>query len=164
MPADSPAGDAADYTETLYTPVSWWIAVAAFAAVVWWVFVLATPMAVAVGAAVVAALAAGSGLWRYGRVTVGVRDGAVRAGRAVIEPEYCGDATALDPQRTAAVRGREADARALLVLRPYIAASVRLVIADSRDPTPYWLISSRDPERLAAAIRAARARHDTDTA
>lgn len=164
MPSDSPAEAGDEYTETLYAPVSWWIAVGAFAVVVWWVFVLATPMAVAVGAAVVAALTAGIGVWSYGRLTVGVRDGAVRAGRAVIDSEFCGEAAALDPQRTAAVRGREADARALLVLRPYIAPSVRLAISDRRDPTPYWLISSRHPERFASAIRAARARHGTDSA
>jgi hypothetical protein len=25
-------------------------------------------------------------------------------------------------------------------------------VRDDRDPTPYWLVSSRDPEHLAAAI------------
>ncbi|MGH3358308.1 MAG: DUF3093 domain-containing protein [Nocardioidaceae bacterium] len=159
MPGDGPD----EYDETLYAPLAWWLAVAAFAVVVWWVFVLATPMPVAVGAAVVAAVGPGLGLWSYGRVRVGVRDDAVYAGRAVIELAYCGDAIALDPERTAAVRGRDADARAFLMIRPYIASAVRLHVADERDPTPYWLVSSRHPDRLAAAITAARTRNGTDS-
>lgn len=159
MPADGPH----EYEETLHAPVSWWLAVAAFAVVVWWVFVLATPMEFAIGAAVVSLLAAGLGLWFYGRVRVGVCDGAVFAGKALIEPAFCGAATALDPERTAAVRGRDADARAFLLLRPYVPCAVRLDVADDRDPTPYWLLSSRHPDRFAAAINAARTSDGTGT-
>lgn len=162
MPADRPAEVAPDYAETLYAPVSWWLAALGSAVVVWWVFVLATPMAVAVGAAVLTALSAGAGVWSYGRASIGVRAGTVYAGGASIEPAYCAAATALDPQRTAAVRGPEADARAYLLLRPYIDTAVRLEVDDPRDPTPYWLISCRHPKRFAAAIEAALATGRTD--
>jgi hypothetical protein len=30
---------------------------------------------------------------------------------------------------------------------------VRVTVQDARDPAPYWLVSTRDPEHLAAAIR-----------
>ena len=49
----------------------------------------------------------------------------------------------------------DADARAYLLLRPYLRASVRVGIDDPADPTPYWLVSTRRPERLAAALVAA---------
>lgn len=153
---DEPAARAAPvYSETLRAPVSWWLGAAAFAVVVWWVFVLATPMAFAVTAGAATFAAIGGALWSYGNLEVGVRDGTVYAGRARIEPENCGGVAALDPERTALTQGRDADARAHLVLRPYITTAVRLDIGDTRDPVPYWLISSRDPQRLAAAIAAA---------
>lgn len=163
MPADRPGEDATTYSETLYAPVSWWLAAVGGAVVVWWVFVFATPMAFAIAVAVLAGALACAGVWSYGRVSVGVGDGVVYAGRARIDPAFCADATALDPERTAAVRGPEADARAYLMLRPYIATAVRIEVADRRDPTPYWLVSSRHPERLAAAIAAARAGNGADT-
>ncbi|UYM05259.1 DUF3093 domain-containing protein [Solicola gregarius] len=145
-----------EYAESLYAPPSWWLLSAGFAIIVWWVFVLATPMAFAVGAGAVVAIALGIALWAYGREGVEVHAGEVLACGARIEVAYCGDAVALDAERTAAVRGRDADARAYLAIRPYVATAVRLDIVDARDPTPYWLISSRDPARLVAAIDAAR--------
>lgn len=148
---------APSYAESLYVPMSWWLIGGAFAVTVWWVFVLATPMAVAVTAGVVAALAVGLLFWSYGRIRVGVEDGMIHAGNARIEPEFCGAATALDPEQTVALRGRDADARAYLLLRPYVSTTVRLDIDDDRDPAPYWLISSRHPQLLADAIEAARA-------
>lgn len=163
MPADRPGEDAPTYSETLHAPVSWWLAAVAGAVVVWWVFVFATPMIFAIAMAVVAGALACAGVWSYGRVSVGVGDGVVHAGRARIEATFCADATPLDPERTAAVRGPEADARAYLLLRPYIATAVRIELADSRDPTPYWLVSSRHPRRLAAAIAAARTDNGADT-
>lgn len=150
------------YAESLYAPLSWWLIAAGFAIVVWWVFVLATPMAFAIGAGVLVAVALGAALWSYGRAEVTVRDGEIRACGARIEAEYCGDAVALDAERTAMIRGRDADARAYLAIRPYVATAVRLDVDDERDPTPYWLISSRDPARLVAAIDAARTRSGTD--
>lgn len=152
---DSPPGE---YAEVLRAPLSWWLLAAGFAIVVWWVFVLATPMAFAIGAGVVAFAAVGIVVWRYGSARIIVGDGHVAACGARVEAEYCGDAVALDAATTAAVRGRDADARAYLAIRPYIDASVRLDIADERDPTPYWLISTRHPRRLAAAIESARRR------
>ncbi len=153
-----PPPSTGEYAETYRTPMSWWLAAVGFAIVVWWVFVLATPMALAVVVGVVA-LAAGVGLvWRYGSAGVKVGDGAVSACGARIEVAYVGDAVALDAATTAQVRGPDADVRAYLALRPYIATSVRLDICDGNDPTPYWLISSRHPQRLADAITAARRR------
>jgi hypothetical protein len=52
------------------------------------------------------------------------------------------------------VAGPEADARAYLLLRPYLKRTVRVTVRDDRDPAPYWLVSSRHPEALAAAVTA----------
>ena len=48
--------------------------------------------------------------------------------------------------------GVDADARAYLLLRPYLKRAVRVEITDPADPTPYWLVSTRHPDRLAAAV------------
>ena len=48
--------------------------------------------------------------------------------------------------------GRDADARAYLLLRPYLKRGVRIDLTDPSDPAPYWLISSRRPDGLAAAL------------
>jgi len=51
------------------------------------------------------------------------------------------------------VAGPDADVRAYLLLRPYLKRSVKVTVRDERDPTPYWLVSTRHPEHLVTAIR-----------
>ena len=45
-----------------------------------------------------------------------------------------------------------ADARAYLLLRPYRKKAVKVSLSDPADPTPYWLVSTRRPDALAAAL------------
>jgi hypothetical protein len=89
----------------------------------------------------------------YGDARVVVRDGWFQAGRARIEAEFVGSVAALGREETRLVAGRDADARAYLLLRPYVQRAVRVEVVDPADPTPYWLVSTRRPERLAAALR-----------
>ena len=83
-----------------------------------------------------------------------VADGWFRAGRARIEATHLGTVTALDAEQTRRVAGPEADARAYLLLRPYLKRAVKVEITDPADPAPYWLVSSRHPDELARAVRA----------
>jgi hypothetical protein len=53
-------------------------------------------------------------------------------------------------------RGTGLDARAFLVIRGWIRDVVRVPITDVADPAPYWLVSTRHPEQLAAAINGSR--------
>jgi hypothetical protein len=39
------------------------------------------------------------------------------------------------------------------VLRPYIKTTVEITLDDPEDPVPYWLVSTRHPQRLAAALQ-----------
>ena len=150
---------AVDYHERLLVPVRWWLLSAAFAASLWLAFWVSIPYPVvlwAATAAVVLALAAL--LVGYGAAQVAVQGGELRAGRAHIPVHLLADPTVLDADATRLTTGREADARAYLLLRPYVRRSVRVTVRDPQDPTPYWLVSSRRPERLAAALRRAGAR------
>ncbi|MCJ1700099.1 DUF3093 domain-containing protein [Rathayibacter festucae] len=85
--------------------------------------------------------------------TIEVVDGELRAGRAHIPLELLGDAVAFTGERAFAQRGPRLDARAFLVIRGWVRDVVRVPIEDPADPTPYWLLSSRRPNDVVAAIR-----------
>ncbi len=119
----------------------------------WLAFVVSTPAVIAWSATGFLVLVMAGLFWAYGSPKVEVEDGWLRAGRARIPGEYLGGAEPLDPAETRRVAGPGADARAYLLLRPYLKRAVRVTVRDERDPTPYWLVSSRHPEHLAAAIR-----------
>jgi Protein of unknown function (DUF3093) len=119
----------------------------------WLAFVVSMPATWAWTATGVMVLSMVLLFWGYGSPRVEVEDGCLRAGRARIAGEFLGDAEPLDAEATRRVAGRDADARAYLLLRPYLKRAVRVTVRDARDPAPYWLVSTRDPEGLAAAIR-----------
>ncbi len=145
--------DAAPYDERLSVPLRWWVQGVMLVASLWLALVVAVP-GPAAWICTGLALALLSGLLvSYGGARVSVADGWFRAGRAKIEGVHLGAVAALDPEETRRVAGPEADARAFLLLRPYRKRAVRVQITDPADPTPYWLVSSRDPEALARAVQ-----------
>jgi hypothetical protein len=50
------------------------------------------------------------------------------------------------------LRGARADPAALLLIRPYLAEAVYVAVTDPLAGVPYWLITTRRPAELAAAI------------
>jgi hypothetical protein len=52
-----------------------------------------------------------------------------------------------------AALGRQLDPAAYVVHRAWIGPMILLVLDDPDDPTPYWLISTRHPDRVLAALR-----------
>jgi hypothetical protein len=76
----------------------------------------------------------------------------LRIGRAVLDLAYVSAVRGLDAETTTERSGPGADARAHLVLRPYARTAVELTLDDPADPVPYWLVSTRRPDRLAEAI------------
>ena len=141
-----------DYHERLGVPLRWWAQGTMLVASLWLAVIVATPGGVAWLVTAVAMLLLGIALLAYGGVRITVADGVFRAGRAHIEGRYLGAVDALDAEQTRRTAGPEADARAYLVLRPYLKRAVRVQITDPADPTPYWLVSSRRPEELASAL------------
>lgn len=123
-------------------------------ATLWLMVVVAVPGPTAWIVTAVALVLVGLGLSWYGDARIVVQDGWFRAGRARIEARHLGQVAALDVDQTRLVAGRDADARAYLLLRPYLPRAVRVEVADPADPTPYWLVSSRHPEALASALTA----------
>jgi hypothetical protein len=124
-------------------------------AILWLTIVVAVPGPTAwIATGLAFALLAACLFW-YGDARVIVSDGWFQAGRARIATSYLGEVTALDAEQTRLVAGRDADARAFLLLRPYLKRAVKVEIADPADPTPYWLVSTRHPDTLAAELTAA---------
>lgn len=52
-----------------------------------------------------------------------------------------------------AALGRQLDPAAYVVHRAWVGPMVLLVLDDPDDPTPYWLVSTRHPDRLLSALR-----------
>jgi Protein of unknown function (DUF3093) len=63
----------------------------------------------------------------------------------------------LDREQTRSRLGPQADPAAHHVVRGWIGPSVMVRLANP-DPVPYWVVSTRRPTELAAAITAARTR------
>ncbi|MGH3372612.1 MAG: DUF3093 domain-containing protein [Nocardioidaceae bacterium] len=146
-----------EYDERLSVPLRWWVQATMFLASVWLAFVVALPLAVAWTATGALAACVVALFLGYGAARVRVSDGVLHAGRAQIPLNALGAVEPLDKEATRLVAGREADAQAYLLLRPYLKRSVRAQVSDPSDPTPYWLVSTRRPEELSAVLAAASA-------
>ncbi|WP_345267063.1 DUF3093 domain-containing protein [Nocardioides nanhaiensis] len=140
------------HRERLGVPLRWWVQGTMLVASLWLALVVATPPVVAYGVTLVALLLLAAALISFGSARIEVAHDELRAGRARIEARHLGRAHALDAEQTGRVAGREADARAFLLLRPYLPRAVRVEITDPADPAPYWLLSTRHPEDLARAL------------
>jgi hypothetical protein len=83
-----------------------------------------------------------------------VKDGTLTAGKARIPVELLGAASVFRGDAATLQRGQRLDARAWLCLRGWVDPVVKIPLEDPDDPTPYWLVSSRNPEGLKAALSA----------
>jgi hypothetical protein len=77
------------------------------------------------------------------------------AGRAAIPTAMVSGIEALDPAQMRQARGVGLDARAYLCIRGWLPAGAKVILNDPEDPTPYWIVSSRTPDALVLAVRAA---------
>ncbi len=87
---------------------------------------------------------------------VSVEDGVLRAGRAHIDVTHLGEPLALDGADARHARGPGLPARGWHLIRGGIDGLVVVPNLDDADPVVAWTISTRTPDRLAAAIRAAK--------
>jgi hypothetical protein len=74
-------------------------------------------------------------------------------GQAKIERTYIGSAIALNNAELKLIRTRDADPSAYLAIRFWASKAVKVEVSDNRDATPYWLISSKNPQRLVEAVK-----------
>jgi hypothetical protein len=95
---------------------------------------------------VVAALVA------LGRSRVQVAGGELRVGSAVLPLRSVGRVEVVDRRDKQAALGPELDPAAFVLHRGWVGPLVRVEVTDPDDPTPYWVFSVREPDRLLSAL------------
>ena len=148
------------YRERLWVP--WW----------WWppAFALATLIAVEVNLGVrslpawlpfvtLFVVATSTLLW-LGRVEIQVTEGSTGqagvelwAGEAHLPVTVIARSAEIAASAKSAALGRQLDPAAYVLHRAWVGPMVLLVLDDPDDPTPYWLVSCRHPERVLSALR-----------
>lgn len=140
------------YLERLSPPITWYLVALGVVGSVFVVFIFVTgPFVAAVGAGVTALFAVAIIASQATSVRVGT-DGVLTVGRSTLASAYRGAARPLDADETRAILGAKADVRAYLALRGYCPTAVRVEVEDAADPHPYWVVSTRQPRRLATAL------------
>ena len=86
-------------------------------------------------------------------LAIEVDENELRVGGAHLPREYFGNIVALDNQQLRIVRTRDADPAAFLAIRFWSPKAVKVYVNDDRDKTPYWLISTSQPEKLLSALK-----------
>ena len=143
-PVDAP------FRERLWPgPAGWLVAAGLGALVGLALFPVSIALAWGVGiAAVVLALLAAAALTPQ----VSITGGELRAGSAHIPLDLLGPATPLAGEALRSALGPDLDARAYVCLRGWVHSAVRVELLDPQDPTPYWIVSTRRPHALVAAL------------
>lgn len=144
------------YRERLFTPPLWWvvgmITMLSFGALVWTGFDLL--ITIAIFGALIAMTAAF--LLNWSRAIIEVTAGELRAGRATLPLAMTGEVRALSEAQVRALRGPRADPAAYILIRPYLRHAVYIEVKGSGAASPYWLLATRHPAELAAAIETSR--------
>ncbi len=73
--------------------------------------------------------------------------------RAHIEKKFLGEVTQLDSAHMRTTRGRDADPASFLAIRFWVSQGIKIEVKDSKDSTPYWLISTKKGNQLAKALK-----------
>ncbi len=138
------------FRERLWPGPLGWAAVVTFAVVLGVAFVPVDTLL----ALVVSVLALLGGLAGAVLTTplVEVERGTLRAGTARIPVRLLAAPRVLDRAALRAELGPSLDARAYACLRSWIGTAVRVEVRDPRDPTPYWIVSTRRPHDLVTAL------------
>ncbi|GIH13784.1 DUF3093 domain-containing protein [Rugosimonospora africana] len=156
-PDDHRSVSAARYAERLIVPWWLWLIALALAAMLsaevylgapglatWVPYLILLPLTVL-------------GLAAAGRIRVAVEGGELRVDDARLPVRFVSEVGVLDAAARREALGPNADRYAFVVQRPWVPRAVLVVLNDPEDPTPYWVISARRPERVAKALLAARA-------
>jgi len=144
------------YRERLFAPPLWWVAgmltMLTFGAIVWTGFDLGITLAVLAAVIVVTA----AFLLNWGRATIEITDGELRVGKDRLPLADTGHVRPLDEAQARALRGPRADPTAYVLIRPYLRYAVYVEVISPDSPIPYWLLATRRPAELAAAIESSR--------
>jgi hypothetical protein len=144
------------YRERLHVPVSYWLlsvptVVTLGAEAYFFVDGFIPPLVIGLLFVIVATI-----LVHWSSATIEVAGAVLRAEGGTLALSDADEVMALDERQAMALRGPQADPAAHIVLRPYLKRAVYIGLADEPGGVPYWLVATRHPEKLAAAIEGAR--------
>ena len=80
-------------------------------------------------------------------------DAELWAGPAHLPASVVRRSAAIPRSAKSAALGRQLDPAAYVLHRTWVGPLALVVLDDADDPTPYWLVSCRHPDRLLAALR-----------
>ncbi|SFT78462.1 Protein of unknown function [Actinopolyspora lacussalsi subsp. righensis] len=87
------------------------------------------------------------------RTRLVVTERELRAGNARLPLRFVSDVEVIPRERKRRALGPELDPAAFMMHSPWAPTAARIWLDDPDDPTPYWVISTRHPERLAEVLR-----------
>ncbi|MEO6881914.1 MAG: DUF3093 domain-containing protein [Mycobacteriaceae bacterium] len=175
-PAPRPVSDdlstppaASRYRERLYVPAWWWLVGLGATSVLAYEVHMGTPSIPAWLPFLVTVPLTVWALWSLGALVVSVEttdDGAatsvaapssvaeLRVGQAHLPVDVVTRVVVVPAATKRAALGRQLDPAAFVQHRTWVKTMVLVVLEDSEDPTPYWLVSTRRPQQLLEALRA----------
>lgn len=138
-------------------PFYWWIATIALVVVLSYQLGMHRPLWWTIAGAVIFGALALWGLVGLSsrRVIVTQESDGTRwllAGDAKLPADVVSRTIVVPASAKSAAMGRQLDPEAFVLSRAFVPEMAMLVLDDPDDPTPYWLISSRDPESLLKAL------------
>lgn len=92
------------------------------------------------------------GLWWLGRSRVQVRDGALTVGDSTVALAHIGHTDVVRKPDKQQALGPDLDPTAVVLHRTWVGPVVRIEITDPVSDAPYWVVSSRRPDDLIAAL------------
>jgi hypothetical protein len=146
------------YRERLRVPWWWWLPGLGLAALIAFEVNMGVPAVPNwVPFAVLLPVAAVVLLW-FGKTEVSVVSGTdgteLWVGAAHLPVSVVERSAEVPKTAKSAALGRQLDPAAYVVHRAWVGPMVLLVLDDPDDPTPYWLVSSRHPDKVLAALQA----------
>lgn len=156
---------ATEYRERLRTPWWWYPVGAVVGILLGGEFIFVLPDSLAWLPVVLSILAAFLVVWRMSSGRVEIVGGRLRAGERELPLERIAQVHQLSYTELRRVVGRHGDPLAYTFVRSWVGPGIQLVLSDPEPPAddaewtlppePYWLVSTRHPDQLVAAIQAA---------
>jgi hypothetical protein len=87
------------------------------------------------------------------RSSISIDERELRIDRAHIDLKYIGGVDVLNTSQMRLLRTRDADPAAYLAIKFWISTGVQITVLDPRDPTPYWLVTSKRGDEIAALLK-----------
>jgi hypothetical protein len=90
--------------------------------------------------------------WRLAPL-ISINQTSLRVGNAVIEASYLGVVSVVETHEAFVERGRNLNPKAYTRFQIGVNQLVKIEIQDEADPTPYWLVSTRNPELVKSFLQ-----------